>query len=122
MNLADIREDIAQLLAGANANVYFYPPEVPMLPAIIIVPADPYCQPIALGSSRFKIKYNITFAVAATNNQAALNTVEELMFYSYENLPVGYTLLNTTAPRPLSLGQTEVIAAELEIETVIQTN
>lgn len=120
MNLAEIRQDIADLLAGASANIYATPPTVPMLPAIIIVPADPYIQPITLGQNRFKVRFKITFAVAMTDNASSLNTIEDLAFYAYDNLPIGYSVLDTTNPQPTSLGQTDVLSCDLTIETIIQ--
>lgn len=122
MNLADIRQDIADLLSGADANLYFYPPEVPLLPAIILVPADPYIQPITIGTNRFKVRFKITFAVAMTNNQASLNKIEELVFYAYDNLPVGYSVLETSNPQPVALGQTDLLSCDLLIETIIESN
>lgn len=120
MNLAEVRQDIGDLLAGANANVYFFPPEVPMLPAIIIVPANEYIKPVNIGSNRFMVRFRITFAVAATNNQASLNTIEELIFHAYDSLPIGYKLLETSQPQIVQLGQTELLSCDLLIETILQ--
>lgn len=121
MNLADVRQEVADLLDGVSANVYFFPPEVPMLPAIIIVPADDYITPITLGTNRYKVRFKLTFAVAMTNNQASLNTIEDLIFYAYEALPVSFMVGAVTNPQPVNLGQTDLLSCDLIIETMIET-
>lgn len=120
MNLQDVRQEVADLLAATNANVYLFPPAVPMLPAVIVVPADPYVAPITLGSNRFKIRFKLTFAVAMTDNQASLNMIEELIFSAYEYLPVSFMVAETTNPQPVNLGQTDLLSCDLIIETIIE--
>lgn len=121
MNLSEIRQEVADLLDGITANVYFFPPEVPMLPAVIIVPADDYVTPVTLGSKRYKVRFKLTFAVAMTNNQASLNTIEDLVFYAYDKLPVSFMVGATTNPQPINLGQTDLLSCDLVIETMIET-
>lgn len=120
MNLATVREDLADLLAGLSANVYYFPPEVVMSPAVVIVPDSPYIQPLAIGRLKYKARFRLTFAVAMTNNQAALNTLEELIFATYQALPVGYTVFDTTDVRPTNLGQSDLLTAEMVVEVVTE--
>lgn len=120
MNLAEVRQDLADLLSGANAAVYINPPEVPIVPAIIIVPGEPYIEPVLIGTGRYKITFKLTFAVAMTNNQAALNNIEELIFYAYGVLPIGYIVKETSAPSPVNLGNTDLLTSDITIETIIQ--
>lgn len=120
MNLATVREDLADLLAGLSANVYYFPPEVVMSPAVVIVPDSPYIQPLAISRTKYKARFRLTFAVAMTNNQAALNTLEELIFATYEALPVGYTVFDTTDVRPTNLGQSDLLTAEMVVEVVTE--
>ena len=120
MNLATVREDLADLLASLSANVYFFPPEVVLAPAVVIVPDSPYIQPIAIGRSKYRARFRLTFAVAMTNNQAALNTLEELIFDTYAALPVGYTVFDTTDVRPTNLGQSDLLTAEMIVEVITE--
>lgn len=120
MNLATVREDLADLLAGLSANVYYFPPEVVLAPAIVIVPDSPYLQPVAIGRSKYRARFRLTFAVAMTNNQAALNTLEELIFDTYAALPVGYTVFDTTDVRPTNLGQSDLLTAEMVVEVLTE--
>jgi len=115
-----VREDLADLLAGLNANVYFYPPEVVMTPAVIVVPDVPYISPININRGTFRVKYRLTFAVAMTNNQAALNTIEDLVLDAYSALPVGYIVGETSEPRPTNLGQSDLLACDVVVEVVTE--
>jgi hypothetical protein len=120
MNLATVREDLADLLAGLSANVYYFPPEVVMSPAVVIVPDSPYVQPLAISRSKYRARFRLTFAVAMTNNQAALNTLENLIFAAYAALPIGYTVFDTTDVRPTNLGQSDLLTAEMVVEVVTE--
>lgn len=120
MNLAEIREDLATLLSGLNANVYFFPPEVVMTPAAIVLPDTPYIEPLSIGANKYRIKFRLTFAVAMTSNQAALNAIEDLVFAAYNALPVGYILGEVSDPRPVNLGQSDLLSAEMMVEVITQ--
>lgn len=120
MNLATVREDLADLLAGLSANVYFFPPEVVLAPAVVIVPDSPYIQPVAISRSKYRARFRLTFAVAMTNNQAALNMLEEMIFDTYAALPVGYTVFDTTDVRPTNLGQSDLLTAEMVVEVLTE--
>lgn len=119
-DLATVREDLADLLSGLSANVYFFPPEVVMAPAVVIVPDSPYIQPVAIARSKYRARFRLTFAVAMTNNQAALNTLEGLIFDAYAALPVGYTVFDTTDVRPTNLGQSDLLTAEMVVEVLTE--
>lgn len=120
MSLVTVREDLANLLSGMNANVYFFPPEVVMTPAAIVIPDTPYITPLSIGTGKYRVKFRLTFAVAMTSNQAALNTLEDLIFAAYDALPVGYILGEVSDPRPVNLGQADLLAAEMLVEVITQ--
>lgn len=119
-SLVDVRQDLADLLGGLSANVYFYPPEVVLCPAIIVIPDVPYITPVSIGAGKYRVKFRLTFAVAMTNNQAALGTLENLIIEAYETLPVGYIVGETSEPRPATLGQSDLLTAEIIIEVITQ--
>lgn len=120
MSLATVREDLAGLLSGLNANVYFFPPEVVMTPAVIVIPDTSYITPLSIGTGKYRVKFRLTFAVAMTSNQAALNTLEDLIFAAFDALPVGYILGEVSDPRPVNLGQSDLLAAEMMVEVITQ--
>jgi len=91
-----------------------------MAPAIVIVPDSPYVVPVAIGRSKYRARFRLTFAVAMTNNQAALNTLESLIFDVYDALPVGYTVFDTTDVRPTNLGQSDLLTAEMVVEVMTE--
>lgn len=122
MNLSGIREDITDLLSGVDANVYFFPPEIVMTPACILIPDSDYITPMAIGANKFRIKFRLTFAVKMTSNQAALNALEDLIFEAYNSLAVGYILGEVSDPRPVNLGQSDLLAAEMRVEVITQIN
>lgn len=120
MNLAVVREDLGNLLGNLNANVYYFPPEIVMTPATIILPDNPYVTPLSIGTNKYRIKFRLTFAVAMTSNQAALNALEDLVFAAYDALPVGYILGEVSDPRPVNLGQADLLSCEMLVEVITQ--
>lgn len=121
MNLVDVREDLMDLLGSVSANTYVFPPEVVLTPAVICVPDTPYITPMAISTGKYRVKFRLTFATAMANNQAALNTIEEMVFAAYNALiNVGYIVGETSDPRPTTLGQSELLTCDIVVEAMVQ--
>ena len=70
----DVRGAIKTALASVTANVYDHVPESPIVPAVVIVPDSPYMELELIGKSttRVKLNYTISAAVAYLSNPASL--------------------------------------------------
>lgn len=118
MNLAALRQEIADYLETATANVYWYVPEVVMPPAVILVPAEPYVEQIVISRNRYRVTFDVTFAVAMQDNQAALNNLETLIFDALAATPTGWEIGTVSRPQVVNLGQADLLSANLQIKVI----
>lgn len=124
-NLATLRSSLATSLGAAGRVVFAYPKENASLPAIVLVPADPYMTPRAIGgaSNRIHVRFNVAVMVSGVDNQGALNKIESLMLDVFNQLPDGTSILGGwTAPGPIEVAGQEVIMSQLAIELVTTNN
>lgn len=120
-NLATLRSDLATSLGAAGRVVFAYPKENASLPAIVLVPSNPYITPVAIGGAgnRLNVRFDITAMVSGVDNQAGLANVEALLLDIMNQLPTGCSILGgTTAPAPQEIAGQQVITSQLTIELV----
>lgn len=117
-NLSAIRGEIKTALSSVPATIYAYPPKSVPLPSVSIVPGSPYLEPINLGTNKFRTRYQITAAVNALENEAALQNLEELLLAIYAAIPAGWIVSNTSSPRILDLGQSVALTADVTLEII----
>jgi len=67
-----VRADIASVIADAvqgtwpGVQVYGHPEDITQVPALVLVPDDPWCQPAHFGGSRSGVvQWNFTLAIVA---------------------------------------------------------
>lgn len=119
-NLSAIRAEIKTALKNANvpATIYSYPPKALPVPSVSIVPGSPYIEPINLGTNKFRTRYQITAAVNALENEAAIQNLEELLLGIYAAIPAGWIVSNASSPRIIDLGQSVVLSADVTLEII----
>lgn len=122
MNLSETRAALAEALAPVSAVIYPYPPAVVLAPSVTVVPAEPYIEPMALGTSRYRARFQVTAAVNMNDNQAALDNLETLLFAIYAALPSGWTIGDSAKPSVLDLGQSKLLSSDLVVEIPTQVN
>jgi hypothetical protein len=120
-DLSTVRASIMQALTALPANLYDHTPEVPMLPAIVLLPGDPYIAPIQLKRGQYQASFEIRIAVTSIDNQAGITNLEQLAFGVFESLPAGVIPQEVSQPQPLSLGMAEVIACTIPLTIPIST-
>lgn len=123
--LTSVRNPLKTAIAGVAANVYDSVPEAPIVPFAAIVPNAPYLQPSLLGKDKVKLKVNLvmTIGVAIYDNQSALDNIEQLAISILAAIPSGFEIGTVEAPRLLSVGNGESLAADISISTrYTQTN
>lgn len=85
MNIADVRQAIADSLADLSINAYSYAPDAPISPAAYIYP-DPFpYHPIQGKTDVVDVTFVVRFLVASSNEQAGQNQLDELISPTGQN-------------------------------------
>lgn len=116
MNLSTLRETISGALEELGANVYAYTPQTPILPAVVIVPDEPYIEIKFTNKNVLQANFQLQIAVSSVDNLAGIQALEELSLGAIAALPAGIIVGNVSAPNSFSIGQAEVIAVTLPIQ------
>jgi hypothetical protein len=100
--------------------VYAYPNEDLTSPALVLVPGNPYIEPVGIGglTNRINVGFDLTAVVGASDNQASLANIETLMLEVLQVLPAGYSV--TAWNQPTVLTDTTagaVVTASIRIQT-----
>jgi hypothetical protein len=114
----DVRGEIKTALAGVVANVYDHTPEAPIVPAVVIVPDSPYMELELIGKSttRVKLNYTITAAVAYLSNPASLDNLEKLVISILGALNGSkYELSTVERPTITSVGITNLLVSDIRL-------
>lgn len=123
--LSAVRQPLAATFSTVAANVFDHVPEFPPNPFLAIVPVDPYMEIDLIGKAQTKVKlnYQITCGVQNADNAAALDNLEQLIISILAAIPSGFEIGTVSAPRLLSVGNGESLAADISISTrYTQTN
>lgn len=120
-DLSSLRSDIMQSLASLPANLYDHTPEVPMLPAIVLLPGDPYIELKAFAPGFYQANFEVRIAVNSIDNAAGLVALEELALGVFEGLPGYVKPVEVSQPNPLTLGMAEVIACTIPVYVQFST-
>jgi hypothetical protein len=111
------RESVADALAGVQANVYEYPPEMVSSPAVVLVVDEPMAEPLVIGSRlRFAANYKLMVCVAPMTNLGSLEAVEALVIEVLAALPVNVLVGPVTAPNVTQVGQSDLVVCEIPIQ------
>lgn len=114
----DVRGAIKTALAGVVANVYDSVPEAPIVPAVVIVPDSPYMELELIGKSttRVKLNYTISAAVAYLSNAASLDNLEKLVISILGALSGSkYELSTVERPTITQVGVTNLLVSDIRL-------
>jgi hypothetical protein len=114
----DIRGAIKTALANVSANVYDHVPEAPQVPAVVIIPSSPYMEMEVLGkvTTRVKLNYNISAAVAYLSNPASLDNLEKLVLSILGALSSSkYELSTVSQPAVTQVGTVNLLVADISL-------
>lgn len=120
--VAQLRAELTLAFAGSGVGVFSYPPSTVTPPAIVLVPDEPYVEPIGLGpGTNLRVRYRVTVAVAAIDNPASLDKLETLVTAIYTLAPKGVVVGLTSRPALTQVGPTELLTCEIDLEATIST-
>ena len=114
----DVRGALKTALANVSANVYDHVPESPIVPAVVIVPDSPYMELELIGKSttRVKLNYTITAAVAYLSNPASLDNLEKLVISILGALSGSkYELSTVERPTVTQVGTTNLLVSDIRL-------
>jgi len=114
----DVRGAIKTALASVTANVYDHVPESPIVPAVVIVPDSPYMELELIGKSttRVKLNYTISAAVAYLSNPASLDNLEKLVISILGALNGSkYELSTVERPTVTQVGTTNLLVSDIRL-------
>ena len=118
MSFAALRQNITENFQNITANVYWFPPEVVLPPAIVLVPNDPYIEISPIKRGAYRVSYRVTCVVGLVDNQAALAGLEDLVTSALNSLPAGYVVGEVSAPNVVNLGQADLLSSEFTISVM----
>ena len=114
----DIRGAIKTALAGVTANVYDHVPEAPIVPAVVIVPDSPYMELelISKATTRLKLNYTVSAAVAYLSNPASLDNLEKLVISILGALSSSkYELSTVERPTVTQVGAVNLLVSDIRL-------
>lgn len=117
--LSSIRTPLATALGSVAGNVYSFVPETVIPPAVVIVPDSPYLelQTINKSTLHLKINFTITVCVAYNSNPAALDNIEQLIISVLAVIPSGYNVEQVERPTIQTVGQSNLLFADIRVWT-----
>lgn len=115
----NVRGTLATALASVTASVYGSVPESVIPPAVIIIPAAPYLESTLINKSTTKVKINftVTAAVAYYSNAASLDNLEQLIISILGAMPSGYVVGDVDRPAVTQVGASPLLVADLAVST-----
>lgn len=120
MNLSDVRSALVDAFEDLSANRYAYVPGTVPPPAITVQPGSPYIEPIVLGKS-VKVNLLVTATVAALDNEASLNQLEDLMLGIWSAMPAGYKAGVWTTPGYTQMQNGQLLGSQMTVEVAVST-
>lgn len=117
--LSSIRTPLATALGSVAGNVYSFVPETVIPPAVVVVPDSPYLelQTINKSTLHLKINFTITVCVAYNSNPAALDNIEQLIMSVLAVIPSGYNVEQVERPTIQTVGQSNLLFADIRVWT-----
>ena len=116
-NFATARDGLMDSFESLGFVVYDYTPPAISTPCAFVFPDEPYVEFQTIGSSsRVKLRFRLTAAVANNDNQAALANLEEVICDLATHLPTGAVISAFGAPQITQVGVTNLLVSESSVE------
>lgn len=114
---SESRKALAESLEGIGYLVYSYPSETMQVPAIVLVPNNPYLEPVTISRNVYSQNFKVTLMVAMNDNQAALLNLEDLIEKFMEVLPSNIKIDSISQPSVTQVGPSNVLAVDASVYT-----
>lgn len=119
MPLKNTRLALKNAIASNNKfSVYDHVPEAVIPPAVMILAGSPYLQPMVIGNNRaFYVRFTIELVAAPISNPGSMEKLEDMIETVLALIPANFSLLDISTLRNRSVNSTELLAAEITIQT-----
>jgi hypothetical protein len=119
MALSTLRTALKNAIASNNKySVYSHVPEAVIPPAVMLVTGSPWLEPIVIGNNRaFTVRYIIECVAAPMTNPSSLEKLEDMIETVLALIPTNWIILDVTSPRLRAVNSTDLLAAEILIQT-----
>ena len=119
--ILDTRQELITALENANIAASFSVtvPSALFPPIVVIVPAEPYLEIQTVGKSalRARINFILTCAVAYNDNKSAVDNLEALLVGTMQAIPSGYEVMGASAPSVVTVGDSQLLASDIQCST-----
>jgi hypothetical protein len=116
-DFATARDALMDSFEGLGFVVYDFVPPAVSTPCAFLFPDEPYIEFQTIGSSsRVKLRFRLTAAVANNDNQAALKNLEEVICDLATHLPQGAIIGTFGGPSITQVGATNLLVSESTVE------
>lgn len=115
MTISDTRTALAEALEGTGYLVFAYPSENMPVPAIVLVPGQPYISLPTTGTNRLDLGFKATLMVAMIDNQAALLNLEDLITKFLNACPAGVQIGEFSQPSLTQVGPVDVLTTDVQL-------
>ena len=118
VTLATTRTAIAAAIQGAGYKAHAYPPPTVIPPAVVIVPDQPYLILETIGNpgTRVAARCELIVCVAALDNQAQLDNIEQIAIQVLQVLPPGTAVGDIERPTVEQVGPSSLLTLRIPIE------
>lgn len=120
MSLKTLRAELKTALTSANKySIYDVTPETVIPPAVVVTMGQPWLEPLVIGNNRaYKVRFVLEVVTTlSTSNKAALENLEDEVQTVLGLIPLKYSVLEVSAPTSKPANVTDLLAAEIRIET-----
>jgi 3-deoxy-D-manno-octulosonic-acid transferase len=110
----EARHWLQETLEGLGLTIYPAPPETVTPPAAVVMPGDPWVQPLTYGKTQVTLEV-IVLASLSGSNAAAYDRLEDSLWRITQTLEGKALVGPAKAPRIQTFGAAQVAAADLTI-------
>jgi hypothetical protein len=116
--LATTRTAIATAIAGLGYRAHAYAPPTVIPPAVVVVPDQPYLVLETIGNpgTRVVARFELIVCVAALDNQAQLDHLEQITIDVLQVLPAGTVVGDIERPTIEQVGPSSLLTLRIPIE------
>lgn len=117
-----VRDDLAAAIEAAIASqwpqvaVYGHPADVTQLPALVLVPGDPWCQPASFGPGTLEWQFTLSMCghrAAPESTMAMMEALRPLVEQGLNTLGGRWSQLGK--PATIELAGTQALVAEMDL-------
>jgi hypothetical protein len=119
MPLSTLRAGLkTAITSNTNYSAYDHVPDIVIPPAALILASDPYLEPIVIGNSKnWYVRLTLEVVSTTYSNPSALTNLEDDIETILGLIPTNWIILSVSSPRIRSTNSTDLLAAEIQLQT-----